>query len=89
MASNFIGGITGVGRAMVTINVGDLNDETPVFNQPRYSFEVSEGSSLGDLVFSFSASDNDLAAVSIYTGLYSYIASYIYIHVQFTACLYL
>lgn len=46
--------------AMVTFQVTDVNDNPPVFNGSRYSFDVLENVTIGTFVFQVQASDSDL-----------------------------
>ena len=43
----------------VIINVTDVNDNPPVFQQPNYNFIVAEESNVGLIIGMVSASDND------------------------------
>ena len=47
-------------RVMLTVNVTDLNDNSPIFSSPEYQFSVSENFEVGDTVGLVSASDVDL-----------------------------
>ncbi|XP_063303933.1 protocadherin Fat 2 [Pelobates fuscus] len=44
---------------VVVINVTDVNDHEPIFNQEQYEAEISEDSVVGDLVLVVSAVDQD------------------------------
>ena len=45
--------------AIVNINITDINDEEPVFLQPRYSFDIPEDMVVGTTVGRISATDAD------------------------------
>ena len=45
--------------AIVNINITDINDEKPVFLQPRYSFDIPEDTVVGTTVGRISATDAD------------------------------
>lgn len=45
--------------ATVTIEVADINDNPPVFNQTSYSVDVSENVAIGDVVLTVLATDSD------------------------------
>ncbi len=45
--------------AILTINLNDINDERPFFNDSLYSSSVSEATSVGTIVLTVSASDPD------------------------------
>ena len=47
------------GSALVIINIEDVNDEKPKFNQPSYIFSMSENEPSGTLIGSVSAMDWD------------------------------
>ncbi|XP_043845569.1 protocadherin beta-16-like [Dromiciops gliroides] len=47
------------GTAQVRITVVDINDNTPVFAQPRYEVQIPENSPIGSLVVTVSARDLD------------------------------
>lgn len=47
---------------IVTVQVTDVNDDVPTFEQPKYWFEVSEGAQLGSNVGVVSALDKDLGS---------------------------
>ncbi|XP_072486686.1 protocadherin beta-17-like [Notamacropus eugenii] len=47
------------GTAQVRITVVDINDNTPVFAQPRYEVQIPENSPVGSLVVTVSARDLD------------------------------
>lgn len=64
-ASNFVfkivaseGGVA-VSAAVINITVTDANDNAPVFRQPSYRFNVSEGVGPGYLVTTLHANDSD------------------------------
>ncbi len=45
---------------LVSVNITDLNDNTPIFNQTRYSASIREDSSVGAVILTISASDADI-----------------------------
>ena len=63
-AENYLSGIPQTGTALVTINVEDINDESPMFGQRSYNAIILEGTPTNTLVFTVTASDNDLENVS-------------------------
>lgn len=63
VADNYLSTVLQIGTAMVTITVGDVNDETPVFGQGSYSALVSERTPTNTLVLTVTATDNDLQNV--------------------------
>lgn len=61
------------GSALVSITIGDVNDETPKFSQLTYTFNVSENLPQGSAVGTLSAADKDASpfnefTFSFYTG---------------------
>ncbi|XP_056450911.1 protocadherin alpha-C2-like [Gadus chalcogrammus] len=47
------------GTASIVINVLDINDNAPVFNQSVYTVNVTENASLGSVVMTLNATDQD------------------------------
>ncbi|CAL8401954.1 unnamed protein product [Boreogadus saida] len=47
------------GTASIVINVLDINDNAPVFNQSVYTVNVTENASLGSVVMTLNATDRD------------------------------
>ena len=47
------------GVAHVIIDVTDLNDNTPVFTNTKLTYNISEATSIGSMVLSLTAADND------------------------------
>ncbi len=59
VATNYLSDLPLTGRAMVVVVIGDINDETPQFNQSLYTAELPERTTLGTLVLRVQATDGD------------------------------
>ena len=53
--------------ALVNITVTDENDNAPVFQQPSYQFNVTEGKPLHEIIGVVMATDDDLSAITYVT----------------------
>lgn len=47
-------------ETVVTINLGDINDNAPKFEQPSYDLWIAENSPIGTIVGTVRASDSDV-----------------------------
>ncbi|CAL1540911.1 unnamed protein product [Lymnaea stagnalis] len=45
----------------ITVKVTDINDNSPMFNQTHYKYNISENASVGDFVGQVNSSDSDLS----------------------------
>lgn len=63
-ASDSDGNVSLVGSALVRINVMDINDKPPRFNQTLYSASVGEDAPIGATLLTVSATDEDITAAN-------------------------